>query len=120
MLDYYGSIIKSNKEIDTEIINKYKNECNIEYIKRVIYDLRKEDVIMERYSISGWNSLSYKKIIFEAITKKINYQKQMNELKLKSVYCLRKFFELNNINDNDIIEYIVNNRWINEDVVVYY
>ena len=39
MLDYYGSIPKSNKEIDTEIISKYINQCNKSYIDKIILDL---------------------------------------------------------------------------------
>ena len=64
MLDYLGSIVLSKEEIDSKIINKYRDSCNEEYIQKVINDLREEKVIMCEYSISGWN-MFHRKSIFD-------------------------------------------------------
>ena len=50
MLDYYGSIIKKEKEIDKEIIQMFKDRCYESYIKKIISDLRKEEVLQS----FGW------------------------------------------------------------------
>ena len=106
MLDYLGSIVLSKEEIDSKIINKYRDSCNEEYIQKVI---------MCEYSISGWN-MFHRKSIFDIITKTIDYQKQLNEFKLKMVYYLQTYFKVNNIKDYDIIEYIANKKWVVEDL----
>ena len=109
MLDYYGSIVKSNKEIDTELITKFTNICNESYIDKIIKDLRKEDVLLPNYSVSGWNIFGRKQISL-IIKIKLDHIKEINEKKLKACYCLEKFFSLNNIKDNYIIEYILNEK----------
>ena len=115
MLDYLGSVVLSKEEIDSKIINKYRDSCNEEYIQKVINDLREEKVIMEEYSISGWN-MFHRIPIFDIITKTIDFQKQLNEFKLKMVYYLQTYFKINNIKDYDIIEYIANKKWEVEDL----
>jgi len=106
MLDYYGSILKSSKDIDLELLNNYKNKYNEEYIKKIIANLRKEKIIEDYYSVSGW-LVFHKTDITIAITEIIINQKQKNEKKLKAVYCLEILFLENNIKDNDIIKYIL-------------
>ena len=115
MLDYLGSVVLSKEEIDSKIINKYRDSCNEEYIQKIINDLRKEKVILCEYSISGWN-MFHRRPIFDIITKTIDYQKQLNEFKLKMVYYLQTYFKVNNIKDYDIIEYIANKKWEVEDL----
>ena len=107
MLDYYGSIPKSNKEIDTEIISKYINQCNESYIDKIILDLRKEDKIHKKYSISGWNVFGRTAILWE-IDSRLKNLKEINEKKLKGYYCLSKYFLINDIKDYDIILSILN------------
>ena len=68
MLDYYGSIIKSDKEIDSEIIQKFKDKCHESYLKKIIYDLRQENILQKEYSVSGWN-IFHQKTIYEIILK---------------------------------------------------
>ena len=81
MLDYMGSIIKSEEEIDKELIQVFRNRCYESYMKKVIYDLRKEEVLYKEYSYSGW-MVFHGKTIYEIIEKTINYQKQKNEKKI--------------------------------------
>ena len=54
MLDYYGSIIKSEEEIDKELIQSFRDRCYESYMKKIISDLRKEEVLQKEYSFSGW------------------------------------------------------------------
>lgn len=85
MLDYYGSIVKSEKEIDNELIQKFKNRCNESYMKKIINNLRKEEVLQKEYSVSGW-MVFHAKTIHEIIDKYINYQSQRNQKLLKFIY----------------------------------
>ena len=91
MLDYYGSIVKSDKEIDTEIISKFINDCNESYIEQIISDLRKEEKIHKKYSISGWNVFGRTAVLWD-IRLRLTKLKEINEKKLKSYYCLFNFF----------------------------
>jgi hypothetical protein len=100
MLDYYGSIIKSEVEIDSEIINSFRKKCNESYIQKVISDLRKEGILHKEYSVSGW-MVFHGKTIHEIIEKTINYQKQKNEKKIKFLYCYNHLF-----NDQDVCRLI--------------
>ena len=54
MLDYYGSIIKSKKEIDHELISFFQSHSNESYLKQIIHNLRKEESLANEYSVSGW------------------------------------------------------------------
>jgi len=100
MLDYMGSIIKSEEEIDKELIQVFRNRCYESYMKKVIYDLRKEEVLYKEYSYSGW-MVFHGKTIYEIIEKTINYQKQKNEKKIKLLYCYNQLF-----NDRDVLRLI--------------
>jgi hypothetical protein len=91
MLDYYGSIIKREPEIDTELITRFSEKCHESYLEKIIADLRKEDVLQKEYSVSGW-MVFHGKMIHEIILKTINYQKQKNEKKLKFIYCYNQLF----------------------------
>jgi hypothetical protein len=42
MLDYYGSIMKTDKEIDTELISRFQ-EYNENYIECIINELRRKE-----------------------------------------------------------------------------
>ena len=92
MLDYYGSIIKREPEIDTELISRYSEKCYESYIEEIISALRKEGVLHKEYSVSGW-MIFHGKIIHDIIEKTMNYQKQKNEKKLKFIYCYNQLFD---------------------------
>ena len=56
MLDYYGSIMKTDKEIDRELISRFE-EYNENYIETIINNLRREEILMSgpnANSVSGW------------------------------------------------------------------
>ena len=96
MLDYYGTIIKRENEIDTELISRFRERCHESYIEKIIDDLRKEDVLHKEYSVSGW-MVFHGKTIHEIIEKTMNYQKQKNEKKVKFFYCYNQL-----CNDQDL------------------
>ena len=103
MLDYYGSIIKSEPEIDNELIQKFRDRCYESYMKKIISDLRKEGGLHKEYSVSGW-MVFRGKTIYEIIEKTINYQKQKSEKKIKFIYCFNILF-----NDRDVCKMICDN-----------
>lgn len=86
MLDYYGSIIMKEKEIDKNIIHEFRQKANESYIQKIINDLRINENLATEYSISGWN-MFFRKEIYDILTITINYQKFKNEKKLKFLYC---------------------------------
>jgi hypothetical protein len=100
MLDYYGSIIKSEEEIDKELIHSFRDRCYESYMKKIISDLRSEEVLQKEYSFSGW-MVFHGKTIHEIIEKTINYQKQKSEKKIKFLYCFNKLFD-----DTDVCQMI--------------
>ena len=53
MMDYYGSIIKSEAEVDQGLIQKFREKCYESYMKKIIRDLREEEVLQKEYSVSG-------------------------------------------------------------------
>lgn len=106
MLDYYGSIVKSNEEIDTQLISRFQNECYEKYIEDIIKELRKDEVLLPNYSVSGWNTFGYKQISL-IIKVKIESKKEKNERILKTFYTLNNYFIENNLNDYDLIKCII-------------
>jgi len=92
MLDYYGSIIKQENELDAELITRFSEKCYESYIEKIISDLRKEDILHKEYSVSGW-MVFHGKLIHDIIEKTMNYQKQKNEKKVKFLYCYNLLFD---------------------------
>ena len=96
MMDYYGSIIKSEQEIDKELIQKFKDHCHESYMKKIISDLRKENILHKEYSHSGW-MVFYGKPICDIVKNKLIVQKNKNNQKLKFTYCFNQLFNDSNI-----------------------
>jgi len=91
MMDYYGSIVKSEVEIDTELINKFRSHCYESYIRTIISDLRKEGVLEKEYSVSGWYVFGAK-LIYEIFEKQLSYKKHKCEKKIKFLFCSTQLF----------------------------
>lgn len=89
-MDYYGSIIKSEKEIDNELIQRFRDRCYESHMKKFISDLRKENILNKVYSVSGWNVFHVKPIC-DIIEKKI--KKLKSEQRLKFTYCFNQLFD---------------------------
>ena len=65
MLDYYGSIVKDNNQIDRELIQYFK-DYNENHILRIVNDLRKDGTLPLENSVSGW-SIYVRKFIIDKI-----------------------------------------------------
>ena len=108
MLDYYGSITKSEKEIDNEIIQRFRDRCHYsigiscsvgeKIMKIIISELRKENILNKEYSVSGWMVI-HSKTIYNIIEERINHYKSKQKLKL--TYCFNQLF-----NDIDVCKII--------------
>ena len=92
MMDYYGSIIKSEQEIDRELIQKFRDRCYESYMKQIISDLRKENILHKEYSVSGWLTF-HGKTVCDNIRIKINNELNISEKRLKFTYCFNKFYK---------------------------
>ena len=64
MMDYYGSIVKDNNQIDAEIIQYFK-EYNEDHILRIVNELRRVGTLPLDNSITGWMIFVKKFIIWE-------------------------------------------------------
>lgn len=100
MMDYYGSIIRSEKEIDNELIQRFKDRCYESHMKKFISDLRRENILHKEYSFSGWLTF-HGKTVCDIIENKILVQKDKNYQKLKFTYCYNQLF-----NDTDVCKMI--------------
>tara|TARA_B100000900_G_C20544116_1_gene701777 strand:- start:1062 stop:1370 length:309 start_codon:yes stop_codon:yes gene_type:complete len=101
MLDYFGSIEKSNTDIDNELIHIFKSRTDELTIETIINELRKEKVMSMSYSVSGWIMFARKQLC-DIISDELDRILYKNEQKLKTVYCLK-----NHLNP-DILYYIFN------------
>ena len=64
MLDYYGSIVKDNNQIDVEMIQYFK-EYREDHILKIVNDLRRIGTLPLENSVSGWSIFVRKFIIDE-------------------------------------------------------
>tara|TARA_Y100000590_G_scaffold150078_1_gene172340 strand:- start:36 stop:374 length:339 start_codon:yes stop_codon:yes gene_type:complete len=64
MLDYYGSIIQDNNQIDRDLVQHFR-KYNENHILRIINDLRKDGTLPLENSVSGWRIFGRKFIIDE-------------------------------------------------------
>ena len=99
-MDYYGSIIKSEREIDKELVQRFHDQCQESYMKKIISDLRRENILHKEYSFSGWLTF-HGKTVCDIIKNKILVQKDKNYQKLKFTYCYNQLF-----NDTDVCKMI--------------
>ena len=93
-MDYYGSIIKSEKEIDNELIKRFKDRCYEYHMKKIISDLRKENILHKEYSVSGWLTF-HGKPICDIIEQKIKKLKSEQRLKFLYIYNQKEYDEIN-------------------------
>ena len=100
MMDYYGSVIKSGQEIDRELIQRFQDHCRESYMKKIISELRRENILSKEYSVSGWLTF-HGKTVCDIIENKIIVQKDKNNLKLKFTYCFNQSYK-----DSDVCKMI--------------
>ena len=94
MNDYYGNFIYNKKEINKCIIYDFEN-YNKEFIIKIINELRNINIILDEYSITGWNLIYYKDIK-NNINNKIKLYTNYNYYKL---YMEKYFIQIDNIFD---------------------
>jgi hypothetical protein len=94
MLDYYGSIMKTDTEIDTELISRFR-DYNENYIERIINDLRREKILTSGHSVSGW-MVFVGKYTVDKMKSIIAEQTRLNKQKLEFM----KYIIDNNINND--------------------
>lgn len=90
MMDYFGSIVKNESEIDSELLARFKDCYNERFLKKIISDLRKEQILLKEYSVSGWN-VFHGKTICGIIQSKIDFQK--TEQRIKFLHCYNQLFD---------------------------
>ena len=90
MLDYYGSIIKNEEEIDKELIQSFKDRCYESYMKKIISDLRKEEVLTNILNLGGGYFI---RKLNKIITIQINYDLQKSEKRIKFLYCFNQLYD---------------------------
>ena len=96
MLDYYGSIVKDNAEIDRELINYFTKNTRHRDVPRdifqhLIYDLRETHIIKEAYSITGWMMYGGQEAIVnltKALLKREEDQRRLAIKRLVFAYCV--------------------------------
>ena len=93
-MDYFGSIVKSESDIDNELILRFRDHCYESHMKKIINDLRKENILHKEYSVSGWN-VFHGKSICDIIEKKIKKLKFEQRLKFLYIYNQNNYDEIN-------------------------
>lgn len=95
MLDYFGSVMKSDEEIDTELISRFR-DYNETYIESIINELRLKRILTSGHSVSGW-MVFVGKYTVNKIKSIIAEQTILNKQKLEFM----KYVKKHNI-DNDV------------------
>jgi len=86
MLDYYGSIVKDNNQIDTEMIQYFK-EYNENYILEIVNELRRVGTLPLENSVSGW-MVFVRKFIIDEIKEIISKETHLSKQRLEFMkYC---------------------------------
>ena len=97
MMDYYGSIVKDNAEIDRELINYFtKNtrhrDLPRDIFQKLICDLRETHIIKEAYSITGWMMYGGQEAIVnltKALLKREEDQRKLAINRLAFAHCVK-------------------------------
>ena len=96
MLDYYGSIIMNDKDIDADILDIFKNYQE-KYIKSLLNNMRTLKILESEHSVSGYQ-IFVRQFIIENIKGNIEKQRKINNKKLKFAYIFEKYSK-----DNDLL-----------------
>lgn len=81
MLDYYGSIVKDNNQIDIEMIQYFK-EYNQDHILRIVNELRRVGTLPLENSVSGW-SIFVRKFIIDEIKEILSKETHLAKQRLE-------------------------------------
>jgi hypothetical protein len=98
MLDYYGSIIQQEEDIDRDLMQVFKSYRKI-FISDLIQTLREEQILTKRNSVSGY-CIFVRPTIINIMKERIQKQTDLNLKKLKFTS-----YYLKNYNDIDVLQY---------------
>tara|TARA_B110000285_G_C15062480_1_gene583154 strand:+ start:720 stop:1067 length:348 start_codon:yes stop_codon:yes gene_type:complete len=110
MLDYYGSILKDENQIDQELVQHFKS-YNEDHILGIINELRRVGTLTVGNSISGWNIFVRHYIIGE-----IKNILEKETLLAKQKLAFMKFYESLGNSDYDI-PLLISNQ-INPEIII--
>tara|TARA_B110000027_G_C16001533_1_gene247703 strand:+ start:304 stop:651 length:348 start_codon:yes stop_codon:yes gene_type:complete len=110
MLDYLGSILKDDNQIDQELVQHFKS-YNEGHILGIINELRRVGTLTMGNSISGWNIFVRHYIIDE-----IKNILEKETLLAKQKLAFMKFYESLGNSDYDI-PLLISNR-INPEIII--
>ena len=96
MLDYYGSILMDDKDIDKDILQIFK-QYQEKYIQTLVYKLRIDGILPSENSVSGYQ-IFVRSFIIENIKHDIEKLKLKNSKKLIFTHSYLKKF-----NDYDVL-----------------
>ena len=86
MLDYYGSIIQDNTQIDRDLI-QYFRDYNKDHILEIINELRRVGTLPIDNSISGW-MVFVRKFIIDEIKEILSKETHLANQRLEFIkYC---------------------------------
>ena len=89
MLDYFGSVMKSDEEIDTELISRFR-DYNETYIESIINELRLKRILTSGHSVSGWMAFVGKYTV-NKIKSIIAEQTRLNKQKLEFMKYVNEY-----------------------------
>ena len=92
MLDYYGSIIKQQSEIDSELVAYFQRDdpsMSETYLRTIIARLRATSTIKPEYSITGWYMYGGQEAILQ-IRKQLAKELVTCEKKLAWMYVMNQ------------------------------
>ena len=110
MLDYFGSILKDESQIDQELVQHFKR-YNEDHILGIINELRRVGTLTLKNSISGWNIFVGHYIIGE-----IKNILEKETLLAKQKLAFMKFYESLGKSDYDI-PLLISNQ-INPEIII--
>lgn len=100
MLDYYGSIIMKDKEIDKDILQNFK-QYQEKYIQSLVHKLRVDGILTTENSVSGYQ-IFVRSFIIDNIKHDIEKQYLKNSKKLMFSHYYLKCFK-----DSDVLYEII-------------
>ena len=92
MLDYYGSIIKQQSEIDSELVTYFQRHgpsLSDTYLRTIIARLRATSTIKPEYSVTGWYMYGGQEAILQ-IRKQLAKELVTCEKKLAWMYVMNQ------------------------------
>ena len=104
MLDYYGSIMKDQSSIYSEITDRF-SEYKSSYIKGILDEMYSSKYLNDEISISGWMVFIQKDVVSK-IKERIEKDTKKAEYRL----LVAKLFDRNEYYDDDVVRVIADSN----------